>query len=106
MWYEPEDTIQAESNQGPSNLLSSVDPSSDWVVTGCTDSAEYQVVTAFCGKAESDPSSGCNAVFEGGAVNTYVSRIRSLSAFMELCCTVSSRCLLPVELVHTLGWLC
>ncbi|KAJ3559300.1 hypothetical protein NM688_g427 [Phlebia brevispora] len=57
---------------GPSNLLSSVDPSSDWVITGCTDSAEYQVVTAFCSKLESDPSSGCGAVFEDGAENTVV----------------------------------
>ncbi|CCM00583.1 uncharacterized protein FIBRA_02619 [Fibroporia radiculosa] len=57
---------------GPSSLLSSVDPSSDWVISGCTNSAEYQVVTAFCSKAEDDPSSGCSAVFENDAENTVV----------------------------------
>ncbi|KAF7797811.1 hypothetical protein EIP86_009017 [Pleurotus ostreatoroseus] len=55
---------------GPSNVLSSVDPDSDWVVVGCTNSPEYQIVTAFCSKLESDSSSGCSAVFEGDAENT------------------------------------
>jgi hypothetical protein len=54
-------------------MLSSVETSSDWVILGCnTDSSQLQVVTAFCRKPEDDPTSGCSAVFEGGAKNTYV----------------------------------
>ncbi|KAI0350483.1 hypothetical protein OH77DRAFT_1430947 [Trametes cingulata] len=58
---------------GPSNLLSSIAPSSDWVVLGCTgETTGIQNVVAFCKKAENDSSSGCSAVFEGGAQNTIV----------------------------------
>ncbi|KAJ7174360.1 hypothetical protein C8R46DRAFT_1214573 [Mycena filopes] len=55
---------------GPSSLLSSLDISSHWVLTGCSNSPDLQVVTAFCLKLEDDPSSGCSAVFEAEAKNT------------------------------------
>ncbi|KAF8966666.1 hypothetical protein BDZ97DRAFT_1807457 [Flammula alnicola] len=58
---------------GPSNLLSDVGISSDWVVLGCKDNSDnLQKVTAFCSKPEDDPTSGCSAVFESGAKNTIV----------------------------------
>lgn len=57
--------------QGPSNLLSSVAPESDWVVIGCTGKTTgIQNVISFCRKPENDSSSGCSAVFEDGAKNT------------------------------------
>ena len=53
--------------------MSSIAPESDWVVVGCTGETDgLQNVAAFCSKDEADPSSGCSAVFEGGAQNTYV----------------------------------
>ncbi|KAI0916647.1 hypothetical protein AcW1_010187 [Taiwanofungus camphoratus] len=57
---------------GPSSMLTTMDGSSDWVITGCIDTQDLQNVTAFCSKEESDPDSGCGAVFEGDAKNTIV----------------------------------
>ena len=46
---------------------------SDWVLVGCTGQTDtVQTVTAYCRKKDSDTSSGCHAVFEDGAKNTYV----------------------------------
>lgn len=46
---------------------------SDWVLVGCTGETEaMQKVTAYCRKKDNDSSSGCSAVFNGGAKNTYV----------------------------------
>jgi hypothetical protein len=66
--------VRSNSNdhiQGPSSLLSTLDIASDWVLLGCTDSPELQIVTAVCSTPEADPGSQCSAVFEADAKNTY-----------------------------------